>query len=102
MAGTSHVTVCKLSTLCVQGQPGGVLYKYTKQTRPLPYYLKPEFESVTVYGTTNENVKITVEKYVDGRIRIDDGCGIDFFADTFTEIGGGFVASNPEHEFIFC
>lgn len=68
----------------------------------MAYYLKPEFESVTIYGTTNENVKITVEKYVDGRVRINDGCGIDFFADTFAEIGDGFVASNPEHEFIFC
>ena len=28
MAGTSHVTVSKLSTACVQGQPGGILYKY--------------------------------------------------------------------------
>ena len=71
------------------------------------YTLKPGIESVTRHTDCDDNggngtYGITVIKYSDGRIQIQDDSGIEFFANEYTELPGdnGFIARGPGHEYI--
>ena len=73
----------------------------------MAYYLKDGIESLDLFTDSDDDGEnytyhIVVVKFSDGRIRIEDSVkNIQFFADDFTELpDGGFIAKNPEHEFM--
>lgn len=70
------------------------------------YTLAEGIESVNVWSDAddegqNGTLCVSVIKYSDGRVEIEDSLqDISFFADTYSETEDGFVAKNSEHEVV--